>query len=442
MFTVRNDELLEIMKSELVLALGCTEPGTVAYAAAAAARPLDGEVSSVKLHVTPGIYKNGATTFIPSTGKRGLHIAAALGAIAATPEKELMVLENISDTQISKAESLIERSAVSVEPVEGAGKNGIYVEAWVRNNQGNTGHSVISGSHNNLVLVEKDDTVLKCSDITESAPADGTVLKRLRIDDILSFVESIDLQELFFINDSIRVNWEIAQYGIGSDNGLRVGRTLKKLEEGGILGRDVASYSYMMTTAAVDVRMGGIPLPAMACGGSGNQGILASVPIIAAARQLGIGEEKLLRALALSYLTTIYAKESLGKLSVLCGCSTAAGMGCAAGMTWLMGGDRKQIKGAIHNVLAGLSGMICDGAKEGCSFKIMSSVFAVVQSSLLALNGVFATPEDGIIGATEQDTIANLTNLSREGMSKADSVIIGILKEKLCEECVENEKRF
>lgn len=433
MVTVKHGDLLEILKKELVLALGCTEPGTVAYAAAAAAEPLGGEIVSVTVDVSPGIYKNGARTFIPSTGKRGLFIAAALGAIVARPEKKLMVLENVPGDRVRKAEMLVGKSAVTVNPVE---RTGIYVEAWVEDSNGSTGHSIISGSHDSLILVEKDGTKLFESGTSEFSTSGNSVLKHAKIDDILSFIENVDLSELYFIKDSIRINWAIARHGLQNENGLKIGKTLKMLEEGGILGRDVVSYSYMMTTAAVDARMGGTSIPAMACGGSGNQGILASVPIIAVAKKLNICGEKLLRALALSYLTTIYSKEFLGKLSVLCGCSTAAGIGCAAGLTWLMGGGRKQIKGAIHNILAGLSGMICDGAKEGCSFKIMNSVFAAVQSALLALNGVFATPEDGIIGITEEDTIENLMSLSKDGMTEADKVIIGILKEKLYGECV------
>lgn len=428
-------KLIQILKSELVMALGCTEPGAAAYGAAAASI-LDGKICRVKVLVSSGIFKNGATTFIPSTGKRGLSVAAALGAVIAEPEKELMILGDVKEEHLTAMNELLDVGAVTVEHFEG--DSPVYVEAWVDDTEGNTGHAIISGNHNNLVLIEKNGTVVRENSTCEKNDMKHAALSDLDpdMDEILCFIENVPLQELHFINDSIRMNWEIAQFGISSDHGLKIGKTLKQMMEGGICAEDIISYSCMLTTAAVDVRMGGCMLPAMACGGSGNQGILASVPIIAAARKNAVEEDRLLRSLALSYLMTIYTKKYLGKLSILCGCSTAAGIGCTAGLTWMLGGDRKRIKGSIHNLLAGLSGMICDGAKEGCSFKIMSAVLGIMQSSLLALQGVMVSRENGIIGITEKETIGNLKSLSQEGMAKADQVIIEILKDKFKKECV------
>ncbi len=429
----REEVLLNILKSELVMALGCTEPSAVAFAAAAAAAPLKGEVCSVRVLVTPGIYKNGAFTPIPSTAKRGLRVAAALGAVIAKPEKRLMVLEKISDEQICEAKKLLNKGSVTVEPVDDL-KSNIYIETWIQNERGDTGHSIVSGGHDNLVLIEKNEFVLysrqEYNNRGKCKSSDNSILNEIGIDDILSFIQEISLQELFFIKEAIRINWEIAQYGLKNDNGLCIGKIIKKITERGIVREDIVIHSCIMTTAAVDVRMGGGSLPAMACGGSGNQGILASIPIIASARKLGIGEDRLVRALAFSYLVTIYAKKFLGKLSVICGCSTAAGIGCTAGMTWLLGGDRNQIRSSMQNFLAGISGIICDGAKEGCSLKILNSVFAALYSSLLALNGIYISQSNGIIGFTEEDTIKNLMNLSQAGMAKVDQLIIEILKEK------------
>jgi len=422
-------ELLHIIKSELVLTMGCTEPGVTAFGAAAAAQLLDGRVSSLKIRVSNGIYKNGAMTLIPGTGLRGLKVAAALGAVIARPEKELMILINVDAEQLEQMHALLRNNAVEVESA-GKGCEPIFVEALAYDNSGNSARAIISGGHNNLILLEKNNKVIMKKDMV-SENQEHNIFNRLSMDDVIEFAQDVPLEELEFIHESIEVNSRIAHYGITHAKGLGIGNAMKKIIESGIYSDDLIHYACMLTTAAVDVRMGGYNMPAMACGGSGNQGILATIPILAVAHKKNIDEVKLLRSLAMSYIVTIYAKQYLGKLSVLCGCSATAGIGCTAGITYLMGGDKNQIKSAMSNFFASLSGMICDGAKEGCSLKVMHAVFGSIQSALFAMQGKTASQKNGIIGETQEETILNLRNLSQLGMGEVDTVIIGILRNKL-----------
>ncbi len=427
-----KDKYVNLVKSELAPALGCTEPVAVALCAAGAAAHIDGIPEQTTIYVSQYIMKNGMNVGVPNTDMVGLDIATAMGVISARPEKGLLVLEGMTSEDFSKAKELLEQKKIHVKLAENDYK--VYIEA-ICTKGSDTAKAIIRDIHNQFVYIEKNGQVLlniipQC-DIAASRSAKVEDDCSLTVRQIYhEVVNNMTLEDLTFLREAVDVNKSIALEGLTHDYGHMVGKSILSNVEAGIIADDIANYAVALTAAAADARMAGCRKPVMSAVGSGNQGITATVPIIAVAERLKVDEEKKLKALAMSLLVTIHTKHSLGRLSVLCGCGIAAAIGSCAGIIYLFGGTEENIELGIQTMVADISGMVCDGAKPGCAIKIATAVSATMRSALLAIHGVGADQHDGIVAPSVEDTLHNLASLGNEGMSGTNEAILDMMIHK------------
>lgn len=417
-------EYTKILKREVVPALGCTEPIAVALAAARAAEALETAPEKVKVYVSGNLLKNGMGVGVPGTGMTGLDIAAAVGVTGGNSELGLEVLRDLNTKQLETAKEMMARGQVCID----LAKTGelLYAEVVVESGNENA-RCVIARSHSAITLVEKNGKEVF------SAPLPGDEKDsdecRMSMADIYEFATEAPIEYLQFITEAAKLNEAVAIKGLSCDWGLRVGRSIAKDIEDGIRSDDIVSFAIKMTAAASDARMEGIKLPVMSNSGSGNQGITATLPVLAFAKRLGSSEEQLVRALIMSHLSAIHMKNHLGRLSALCGASLAAtASGC--GIVMLMAGGLKEMEYSMKNTLGDIAGMICDGAKTSCALKVASAVEAAVNSALLAMKGITIPGKDGIIDDDIEACIRNIGQLGSEGMVETDSVILKIMTGK------------
>jgi L-cysteine desulfidase len=419
------DSFINIVKQEVVPALGCTEPVSVALAAAIAAQKLSAKPERISVAVSPNLMKNGMGVGIPGTGMVGLPIAAAIGAVAGDAGAGLEVLKNISAADVTAAKALLDCVSVKVADVAH------ILYAKVTLGCGNESVSVtIADSHSNVLSIEENGITTyiaaqKCES-QEGAmnPFCGVVAK-----DIYDFSVNVPLQDIAFIEQAKMLNGALSEEGVTGDYGLKTGKTFLRNVERGLLANDLLTSVLMRTSAASDARMDGAMQPAMSNSGSGNQGITATMPVVAAADYLAVEQEKSLRALLLSHLLAIYIKRQQSKLSALCGSTTAA-MGAAAAITYLLGGNYQQISYAISSMIGDISGIICDGAKASCALKVSSSAGAAVKAALMAIDGMYVTGNEGIVANDVESSINNLCALANGAMTQTDSQILDIMVNK------------
>lgn len=414
--------MIGIMKREIVCALGCTEPSAVALAVAKARETLGEEPEKVLLQVSGNILKNAMSVGIPGTNLKGIETAAALGCVAGRAEYGLEVLKGIDEHHIRQAQEMIEQGRLEIQLKECEER--LYIEAkCIRGDR--SAEAVIERYHTNFVNVCKNDRVIYFKE-KEDSTQDDPGIYQLTLEGIWDFIQQCDLAKLGFLKEVIEVNSRIAEEGLRGNYGMGVG---KHLADRGKRNREADFQTYVVSyvSAAADARMAGCALPVMATTGSGNQGLTASLPVIAAARWLKCSEEQMYRGLALSELVTIHVKEYIGKLSALCGCAIAASIGSACGITYLLGGQYRNVEYAVKNMVADISGLICDGAKAGCALKIATSVAGAIQCAYLALEGVEAPDRDGIVCESVEDTICNLGNLGNNGMRVTDHIILDMM---------------
>lgn len=414
--------MIGIMKREIVCALGCTEPSAVALAVAKARETLGEEPEKVLLQVSGNILKNAMSVGIPGTNLKGIETAAALGCVAGRAEYGLEVLKDIDEHHIRQAQEMIEQGRLEIQLKECEER--LYIEAkCIKGDR--SAEAVIERYHTNFVNVCKNDRVIYFKE-KEDSTQDSSGIYQLTLEGIWDFIQQCDLAKLGFLKEVIEVNSRIAEEGLRGNYGMGVG---KHLADRGKRNREADFQTYVVSyvSAAADARMAGCALPVMATTGSGNQGLTASLPVIAAARWLKCSEEQMYRGLALSELVTIHVKEYIGKLSALCGCAIAASIGSACGITYLLGGQYRNVEYAVKNMVADISGLICDGAKAGCALKIATSVAGAIQCAYLALEGVEAPDRDGIVCESVEDTICNLGNLGNNGMRVTDHIILDMM---------------
>ncbi|MGN0778100.1 MAG: serine dehydratase subunit alpha family protein [Aristaeellaceae bacterium] len=412
---------LDALRREIKPALGCTEPIAVALAVVKAREALGCMPERIELHVSRNILKNAMGVGIPGTGMVGLEIASALGCVAGHSCYGLEVLSGATPADCEQARQMVSEGRIHVQPKETDKK--LYIEAHV--NQGaHEAVCIIEDTHTGVTYLACDGQVMEERENQVRHPGTETV-HDLSVAGIFDFVRTVDVAELAFLRDAIAMNDAIAAEGLAQDYGMRVGKVLQdgRAMEHMSMGEYAAAY----TAAAADARMAGCMLPVMSTAGSGNQGICASLPVAATARKQGACEETMLRAEALSQLITIHIKTYIGRLSPLCGCAIASSIGSACGVVYLMGGGLEQIHYAIQNMIADISGLICDGAKASCALKIASSVASAMQCAQLAMAGVGATSLDGIIASDVESSIRNLANLGSEGMKRTDRVILDMM---------------
>ncbi len=422
------DGFTRLIKKEVVPALGCTEPVSVALASAIAAQKLAGDIQMISVHVSPNLMKNGMGVGVPGTGMVGLSIAAAIGAVAGEPEAGLEVLKNITPEDVTQAKSL--QSAVTVEVADVL--NIIYAKVVVSDGE----HRVavtIADSHTNVVSIEEDGltTYINAQGQeaeTASEPTESP-MKDACAQDIFDFALNAPLESISFIEQAYQLNNDLSNEGLSQDYGLQVGATFKRNVDKGLLAKSLMTDVLCRTSAASDARMDGAMKPAMSNSGSGNQGISATMPVVVVAEHVHADRETMIRALMLSHLMAVYIKSYQHKLSALCGATTAS-MGAAAGMTWLLGGNFKQISDAICSMIGDVAGMICDGAKTSCAMKVSSSAGAAFKATLMALDGIRVTGNEGIVSENVDESIRNLSSRANGAMTQTDIQILEIMVNK------------
>nr|WP_300004280.1 L-serine ammonia-lyase, iron-sulfur-dependent, subunit alpha [Tissierella sp.] len=420
-----NEKLLQSLVDGVKPALGCTEPVAVGLAAAKAYEGVKGEVKSIKVMVSPNIYKNGMGVGIPGTEEVGLVFAAALGVTCGDASLNLQVFRNVDEDTKLEARDLLNRDLVEV--ILEDKKGNFFIEAQVETDQGK-GTCRIKNSHTNIVYVEAAGEVLLDIDTNGKVISNkNDYLKEVTLKDIKNFVETVEFSDISFLLEGVKVNMDIAQVGLDEKSGPGIGAAMNILMDEGVMQKDVINQARVLTSAACDARMSGINMPVMSSAGSGNQGITAIIPPAVMCEHIGCDDEKLARSLAFSHLTTAYIKIFTGNLSPVCACAIAAGIGASASIVWMLEGSLEQIGTAIKNMVGTLTGMVCDGAKGGCSFKLSTASSEAIIQAKLAMAGIVIGDYDGITNPDADTTIKNLGKFCNEGMKSADEEIINIM---------------
>lgn len=419
-------QIIDLIHREVIPAIGCTEPIAVALCVARATETLGAEPERIAVRLSANILKNAMGVGIPGTGMIGLPIAMALGALIGRSEYQLEVLRDVTPEAVERGRRMIEEKRITIELKEGISEK-LYIEVEVVA-AGHEAQAVIAGGHTTFVYVEHDGEVqLDKRGGASSETESGDVSLTLRR--VWEFATTTPLDEIRFILESRRLNWNAAEKAFSGDYGHSVGRTLRCDREQQVMGDSIFTRILSYTSAACDARMAGAMIPVMSNSGSGNQGIAATMPVAVYARETGATEEQTIRALTLSHLTVIYIKQSLGRLSALCGCVVAA-TGSSCGIVYLMGGGYDQVAAAVKNMIANLTGMICDGAKPSCAMKLTSGVSTAVLSAMMAMDGQCVTPVEGIIEEDVDRCIRNLTKIGRDGMNETDRLVLNIMTHK------------
>ena len=418
--------IIDLINREVVPAIGCTEPIAVALCTARAAETLGAGPERIAVRLSANILKNAMGVGIPGTGMIGLPIAVALGALIGRSEYRLEVLRDVTPEAVERGREMIGRRCISIGLKEGVCEK-LYIEAEVEA-AGHRAVAVIAGGHTDFVFVSRDGEVLfdKRTPAGSDEEAGEVPLTLARVWD---FAMTSPVEELRFILETRRLNMAAAERSLAGEYGHCVGRTLRCDRERKVMGDSLFTRILSYTSAACDARMAGAMIPVMSNSGSGNQGIAATLPVAVYADEVHASEEQTIRALALSHLTVIYIKQSLGRLSALCGCVVAA-TGSSCGITYLMGGGYEQAAAAVKNMIANLTGMICDGAKPSCAMKLTSGVSTAVLSAMMAMDGRCVSPVEGIIEEDVDRCIRNLTAIGREGMDETDRLVLRIMTNK------------
>ena len=372
------------------------------------------------------ILKNAMGVGIPATGMIGLPIAIALGALVGRSEYELEVLKDADDNAVARGKQYIDEDRIAIELKKGISEK-LYVEIEAVAGE-HRAVVVISGGHTNFVYLALDGEVL-CDNRVATAEVESEDEVVLSLRKVYDFAMTAPLEEIEFILESKRLNKAAAESAFGADFGHSLGKTLRGSRELQVLGDSIFTRILSYTASACDARMGGAMVPVMSNSGSGNQGITATLPVVVYGEECGATREQMIRALVLSHLTVIYIKQSLGRLSALCGCVVAAS-GSSCGITYLMGGGYEEVAIAVKNMIANLTGMICDGAKPSCAMKCASGVSTAVVSALMAMNGRCVKSVEGIIDDDVDKSIRNLTDIGRDAMVHTDAMILRIMTSK------------
>ena len=422
-----NDQLLHLLRSEVIPAIGCTEPIAVALCVARAKELLGCEPEQIAVYLSKNVYKNALAVGIPNTGMTGLPIAIALGATVGKSEYMLEVLRDATPQAVAYAKDYMLRVPAQIH-INYEAPSILYIHAEVTAN-GKTAQATIMDGHTNFV--EEGTRNQESRQISEI----DTIANTLSLRRVYDFAMEVDPHDITFLKEGAEMNTAAAetsfadQYGHGLGRLLRANTLTATPEMEKLFGNTLFTKIISYTCGACDARMSGAMVQVMSNSGSGNQGISCSIPVYLYAKENNCDEVQTLRALALSNLTVIYIKQSLGRLSALCGCVVAA-TGSAAGITYLMGGNYEEITYAIKNMIANISGMICDGAKPGCALKVTSGVATAIFSAYLAMQHSFADSTEGIVEDDIDRTIRNLTRIGHDGMQVTDDLILDIMTHK------------
>ncbi|MEZ6937689.1 serine dehydratase subunit alpha family protein [Aeromonas sp. S12(2024)] len=421
-------QYLQIIQQVVKPALGCTEPIAAAYAAAVATRQLGCEPGRLEVAVSDNLYKNSMGVYVPGTGKIGLAIAAAAGAIGGNADAGLEVLAAIQPAQVERAQQLIDAGKVQVSRTAAPEFIFCRVTVYGTDDKGeeHSAEVTLCGGHTRIVEQRRDGEVTFTADQSQGG-ATGSICDGVDISiaAIYEFATQVEFEQIRFILKASELNGKLSAEGMNNPYGLEIGRTMQQNINAGLIGEDVMNRIVMMTAAASDARMGGATLPAMSNFGSGNQGIAATIPVMVIAERFAASVEQLARALIMSHLGAIYIKSHYPPLSAFCG-NTVTSAAASMAMVYLAGGSFEQSCFAIQNVLSDSAGMVCDGAKASCAMKVSTSSGAAVRGFLMALNS-HSVSEQGIVAGDVDQTIRNVGQMVKEGMSATDSTIIDIM---------------
>lgn len=428
MTEAERKQIIALVKREVVPAIGCTEPIAVALCVAKATETLGRKPEQIAVKLSANVLKNAMGVGIPGTEMIGLPIAVALGALIGRSSYQLEVLKACTPEAVEQGKQFIDEKRIHIDLREDITEK-LYIEVTCRTGEEHA-TAIIAGGHTNFVYVAHNDEVLlnkqqaTAEEMEDQAP-------ELTLRKVYDFALTAPRQEIEFILETARLNKAAAEQSLQGNYGHALGKMLSGTYKQQIMGESVFSHILSYTSAACDARMAGAMIPVMSNSGSGNQGISATLPVVVYAQENGKSEEELMRALMLSHLTVIYIKQSLGRLSALCGCVVAA-TGSSCGITLLMGGGYEQITFAVQNMIANLTGMICDGAKPSCALKVTTGVSTAVLSAMMAMENRCVTSVEGIIDEDVDQSIRNLTRIGSQGMNETDRVVLDIMTHKGC----------
>ena len=414
-----RDRIIALVHKEVVPAIGCTEPMAVALCTAKATEQLGCRPERIEALLSANILKNAMGVGIPGTGMIGLPIAIALGALIGKSEYQLEVLKDLTPEALEEGKQYINEKRIDIRLKEGICEK-LYIEI-ICSAGDKRSEAIIAGSHTHFV--SGDASYSRMS----SNGDDDEIALNMRL--VYDFATTAPLDEIRFIEEARKLNMDAAREALKGNYGHNLGKTIDRPLSKGIFGNSIFAHIISRTASACDARMGGAMIPVMSNSGSGNQGICATNPVCVYAKENENTEEELLRALMLSHLTAIYIKQSLGKLSALCGCVVAS-IGSSCGITYLMGGNYEHICHSVKNMIANLTGMICDGAKPSCSLKITSGVSTALLSALLSIEGKCVTADEGIVDDSVDKSIHNLTAIGADAMTKTDELVLDIMTSK------------
>lgn len=420
--------LTELIKSDMKPALGVTEPGAIAFAVSTAKAHIKGTVKRVGLRLNSGMYKNAFTCGIPGTSEVGNYYAAALGAVAADPKKGLECLEGIGKAEEEAAGEMIKEGMISVSMSSITSR--IFIEATVT---GETSEAVVTiqDAHTNITKITENGTVVfeKEAKAAQESKEATPLIHQYTLAQMVEYVNTVSAQELDFIKEAYKVNYELLQEGLKSPK-TTYGPYLLKKNGGVLVSEDERKTASLFCNGAIEARVIGLSKPAMSITGSGAHGIIATMPLYAVYKINNYTDEQLLRATALSYLVCMYIKEYSGKLSAFCGCAIAAGTGMACALAWLKGAGAETMEKVINNMASSITGMICDGGNQGCTMKGIVAVDAAFDSVELAIDDVYIYNAHGINGATPEETMHNMGLIASPGMTGTEKTIVDILDGK------------
>lgn len=423
-----REQIIDLIHRQVVPAVGCTEPMAVALCTARATELLGQKPEKISAQLSANILKNAMGVGIPGTGMIGLPIAISLGALIGKSSYQLEVIKDLTPESLEEGKKYVSENHIDIKLKEGISEK-LYIEITCEAGE-KRATAIISHTHTNFIYEEQNGKVLMDKQVSaksEEKTDNKDIELNLKI--VWDFATTTPLEEIDFILEAKRYNMRAAKEALKGNYGHCLGKTMDRPLSRGLFGNSIYSHIISKTASACDARMGGAMVPVMSNSGSGNQGICATNPVVVFAKENENTPEELVRALTLSHLTAIYIKQNLGALSALCGCIVAS-TGSSCGITYLMGGNFNNICYAVKNMIANLTGMICDGAKPSCSLKISSGVSTAVLSAMLSMEGRHVTEAEGIIDKDVDRSIKNLTSLGKDAMCATDDMVLNIMTNK------------
>ena len=416
-----KEELINLLKKDVVPALGCTEPVCVALCAAYASKQLNNPITKIKLDVNKGIYKNGMSAGIPHCDHVGLEYAASIGALLKNPEKQLTLFEDIEPDTMTQAELLVPYVSITIND-----SASIHVKCTLYTTHDEV-TCIVRDAHTNIVYLEKNGTVLEEKTTQETNNTSTVIdeLKEMRLSEIRSLVDSMTVDELHFLLEGIEMNEQLSAYK---------GKThLSDSFNHSLFSEDLLTRIIKKVTVAAENRLDGFPLPAMSSSGAGTKGLVVSIPVNEVAEELHVSLEKKLKSLALTHLVNRYINAHIGKLSPMCTCVMASSTAASVGIAYLLRATDDQLGYCIRNMTGTVTGMICDGGKVGCALKVSTGSTAALMCAMTAVNDAVLRESDGICASTPEQCIQNMARIGQNGMNKVDEEIISIMKSKECQ---------